>query len=204
MDIALETISFLFPLVLVWELNMSFKMKFQVVLAFIFRLPMVVLSLYHLRSMAHYLGSDQPRLAVTDNVVLLQFMLAWSVISATIPNLRGFLKSFTTRFGMPAAPSKQESRDAYPLVTIGGTSTAANVRTRKRVSRPVHFMSDDFESDDEPTFRPDIACNTTTIVHEDGGSETTAEDQHDINVNGSQEVIIKKEVQWGVHFDSIA
>lgn len=204
MDIALEIISFLVLLVLVWEINMSFKMKLQVVLAFIFRLPMVVLSFYHLRSMAHYLGSNQPRLAVTDNVVLLQLMLAWSVISATIPNLRSFLQSFNTRCGMPAAPSNQESRNVYPLVTIGGTSTAAKGQTRKRASRPVRSMSDDFESNDEPTFRPDVACNTTTIVHEDDGSEITAEDQHYIGVNGSQELIIKKEMQWGVQFDSPA
>lgn len=184
---------------------MSFKMKLQVVMAFIFRLPMAVFSIFHLRSMAHYLGSDQPQLAVTDSVVILQLMLAWSVISATIPNLQGCLKSFNTRLGMPAAPSKQESREGYPLVTIGGMSTTGTDRkARKRAPRLACSTSDNFESSDEPTFRPDNTCNITTIVHEDGGSETTADHQHCISRNGSQELIIKKEVRWGVQFDAAA
>lgn len=205
-DMSLEIVSFLIPLVLLKELNMACKLKFQVVMAFVFRLPMAALAFFHLRSVVHLtVESDQPRLAATESVALLQVTLTWSVMSATIPNLRGFVSSFTTRFGMmpqPAVLAFQASQNSFPLMTIGGTHMPGTGQARHRASRAIRLESDVLDSDDdEPTFRPDIARNTTTI-HANAGSETTAEHEHYANENESQERIIRKQVQWEVHHES--
>ncbi|CAN8105078.1 unnamed protein product [Discula destructiva] len=158
---------------------------------------MIALSVLHLQSLNGLAQSKEPQLAVTTNLLYLQVMLAWSLVSATIPNMRSFMKSFDTRFGMPAATEAQRLTNEFPLVTIGGTLSTKGP-TRKRVSRSTQMTPERYSGDDEqasrPTFRPDTARDIATITHADAESETMVESGHYIGGNGSQEMIIKKEV----------
>lgn len=191
-DVGTDLIGFLTPLVSVWDLNMKVKYKAQVILAFSFRLPMIALSILHLKSLSTVSQANDPQSSVTHSLLYLQAMLAWSLISATIPNMRGFIKSFGTSFGMPAAPGSSVYRNEYPLVTLTGISAASRTITRK-ASRNEPFGLGGTDSDDDLTPRPDITSNGTTSNRADAESNFTAEEEHCGNDNGSQESIIAKE-----------
>lgn len=174
---------------------MKAKFKAEVMLAFTFRLPMVPLSILHLQSLDNFQQSHDPRLDVTENLLYTQAMLVWSLISATIPSLRGFVKSFNTSFGMPMAYENQGPRDMYPLVTIGQASTSDGT-TRKRESRSMRSALGGFENDDEElTFQLDVARKNTISLHASTRRQTAATEEHYIMRNESQELIITKEVR---------
>lgn len=201
-DVGSDLLGFLSPLVFVWNLNMKVSLKAEVILAFSFRLPMIALSVLHLRSFASLRQSDDLQSSITTNLLYLQGMLAWSLVSATIPNLSGLMRSFDTSFGMPAAPGNSNQRDAYPLVTMGGTSNGSRrVRERQSGSEEPH-CGDGMDSDNEPSSRPGTNHNTTTSLHADSASHTTGEDHQYTNENGSQELIIAKDIPSDLRYTS--
>lgn len=169
---------------------MKVKLKFQVILAFSFRLPMIALSVLHLRSLVTSTQADDTQSSVTASLLYLQAMLAWSLISATIPNMRGFMKSFGTRFGMPAAPKSSDYRHGYPMVTLTGTSRT----TGRRMSTNERSGPGQAGGDDELTSRSDQIRNNGISLCADNESQLTTEDQRCGNDNGSQESIIVKEL----------
>lgn len=174
---------------------MKVKFKAQVILAFSFRLPMIALSVLHLKRLVTSTQADNPQSSATASLLYLQAMLAWSLISATIPNMRGFIKSFGARFGMPAAPGNSGHRDGYPLVSLAGNPTASRT-TGRRMSRSEHLGLGEAGGDHELTPRSDHIrdCNTMSRGA-DAESQVTAEEEQCGNDNGSQESIIAKEIQ---------
>jgi len=206
-DVATDLINFFAAFALVWGIQMRMKLKIEVILAFSCRLPMVALSILHLQSYPSFQQPDDPRLDISASLLYLQIMLIWSLLSATIPHMRAFIKSFDTALGMPAAPGNLESSSGYALATIGGTTPGS--QTRKRDSRCSQAKFDKIESDDEgqgsqPSFRPDIGRTTTTVSLGDIGGSKRSEDMENCSENGSQELIINKKVQWVVRFDGPA
>ncbi|KAL7758360.1 hypothetical protein ACKLNR_012887 [Fusarium oxysporum f. sp. zingiberi] len=97
MDILTEILTWLLVLQLSWSVNISYIRKCQVVMAFSFRIPLIALSAVHLAYTATYPASLEPQFAVTKALLCQQIMVAWSLISATVPNLKNFLKSCTPR-----------------------------------------------------------------------------------------------------------
>lgn len=168
---------------------MKFKLKATLVLTFSFRLPMIALSILHLESFSSLRHSNGTQFSVTTNLLYLQIMLAWSLVSATIPNLKGFVKSFDTSFGMPAAPGTTGQSNAYPMINMSGKTTGSRQRGPRSSMRD-RSQPDGLESDEEP-FRPDTAPFHTNTVNDKTGDE----DRY-IPGNGSQEPIITKDVYY--------
>jgi hypothetical protein len=170
---------------------MPFRKKAQVVIAFSFRLPVVVFSALHLINLERYPTSTEPLYAVTDTVVWQEIMLFLSLLSATIPNLKAFMRSFSLDFGLGLTfgTSQQKSSD-YPLqnLTIGSAQT-----------RGWRKQKDALETRDSvglsSGLRPDPHANTSTVVH-------TAADGASIESHGSQDLIIRKVVDWHVHSEA--
>ncbi|KAF6530300.1 hypothetical protein HZS61_001612 [Fusarium oxysporum f. sp. conglutinans] len=94
-DILTEILTWLLVLHLSWSVNISFARKCQVVTAFSFRIPLIAISSVHLAYSQTYPSSLEPQFAVTNTLICQQVMIAWSLISATTPNLKNFLKSFS-------------------------------------------------------------------------------------------------------------
>lgn len=173
---------------------MKVKYKAQVILAFSFRLPMIVLSILHLKSLSTLAQANKSQSPVTDSLLYLQAMLAWSLISATIPNMRGFIKSFGTSFGMPAATGSSGYRNVYPMVTLTGNSAASRT-VRRKAAQNERFGPGGTDSDDDLTPQPAITPNNTISIPADAESmDVTTEEGHCGNDNGSQECIIAKEI----------
>lgn len=120
-DILTEVAAWLLVVRITSTVNMSFKRKLQVVLAFSFRLPLVVLSGLHLAYFSSYPSAEEPQYAITDSLLIQQVTIVWSIISATIPNIKNFLKSFSLGMGFPVAfdITGYGSSNAYPLQALG-------------------------------------------------------------------------------------
>ncbi|KAG9249698.1 uncharacterized protein F5Z01DRAFT_678480 [Emericellopsis atlantica] len=100
-DIATEVMSWFLVVLLSSTVAMSFKRNCQVVLAFSFRLPLIILSAIHYVHVTRYPPSAEPQFAATNSILSLQVMVLWSFISATLPNLKNFMKPFSIGMGLP-------------------------------------------------------------------------------------------------------
>lgn len=90
------------PFLLCWDLHMSTILKFQVLAVFAFRLPLVALSGLFLKRWTYSLVAPNPGVRRTSALVFQQCELCWSLIAATIPCLKSFLRSFDTGSGVKA------------------------------------------------------------------------------------------------------
>lgn len=111
---------------------MSIAWKAQVTLAFGFRIFVIPVSILHLAYLQSYPTSDEPQFVITRGLILQQVMLALSLISATIPNLKAFMKSFYWGLGFADLErgTISASFDMYELQTIGRRSTREQVTKR--------------------------------------------------------------------------
>ncbi|KAK7427305.1 hypothetical protein QQZ08_006242 [Neonectria magnoliae] len=119
-DIFTEILTWLLVVQLSWTVSMPFNRKYQVVVAFSFRIPLIALSAVHLVYFGKYPVSVEPQFAVTNSLLLQQAMIVWSIISATVPNLKSFLKSFSIGMGfpLPFGLSMYASSNAYALQSL--------------------------------------------------------------------------------------
>lgn len=182
-EIAISTL----PAILLWRVNMGVGAKTQVIFAFAFRLPLVALSALHLSYMAHLAASDEPLLAVVSPLVVQQAMLTWSLVSATIPNMKRFMKSFDMDFGMgvPRSDGIQISTDSpAPCAAARPPSSSYPLQTRKNQRDSSRLA-----------LRPDSVQYKASAEAQDVG---LADEGSSLSKTGSQEMIIRKDVQWKV------
>ncbi|ROW11607.1 hypothetical protein VMCG_01330 [Cytospora schulzeri] len=183
LDVSTEILGCLLPVVLVWSLNMVTKSKFHVFLAFSFRLPLVVFSLLHLKYTKQYTQSAEPLFAVTNPLLCQQAMLTWSLLSATIPNIKSFMRVFNFSMGMGAMDEQHLSNQTPEPILLRsyGARTTLNEHAGSSYGN-------------ESALRPDVPHmhNKRNTTYSNGG---TTDDEHSLRRNDSQEMIIKKEVQ---------
>lgn len=175
-------------MIILLRLNMPIGSKLQVILAFSFRLPLMVLSGVHLLYSQHYLGSTEPQFTVTNEAMLQQALLIWSLVSATIPSMRPFIKSLGMNMGFgtnpPGSHRTLAATNTFALQTIGSMPTT---RVRRHSGYPLfHQFTPGWEGDES---------HTETVVT--GGSRMHARSGDGIfgSLNGSEEMIIRKSVQ---------
>lgn len=196
-----EIIAWICLIVLIYPLQMSLQVKIQVVTAFSFRIPMIGLSGLHLYTIWVSSSSSEPQFAVTNTILAQQALLIWSLLSATIPNLGGFMRSFATGFGIMTQLDRnnQHQGQSYALQTIGGSSTAIKASQNQSEVRRTH-RDQAVPNSQAQLFRPDLGISET-IVLSDGGSGHT-ERGIGADEDDSQELIIKKRVEWEVRHES--
>jgi hypothetical protein len=194
-DIVTDVLIALLPVMMTWSLNMPLKQKVYVFIAFSFRLPLIATAALHLYYFKEYPGSAEPQFAVTDSLLLQQVMITWSLISSTIPNMKGFMKSLDTSMSFPKGwgdthAGSSSTSNSYALQSMTSTSGANNNR----------FPQDSSKSN--LVLRPDLIEHSTTIYHTGRKRVDSTQDGYD-GRNGSQELIIQKEVKWDVHHESL-
>ncbi|RKL30781.1 hypothetical protein BFJ72_g11346 [Fusarium proliferatum] len=189
-DILTEILTWLLVLHLSWSVNISFARKCQVVTAFSFRIPLIAISSVHLAYSQTYPTSLEPQFAVTNTLICQQVMIAWSLISATMPNLKNFLKSFSIGMGFPVAFdfTMSGSSKAYALQSL------RNNRSTNAASATATAHS--------ANWRPDQVSNQTTAAHRSIRSNSRdVSEEGSSSRAGSQELIINKEVAWNVTYE---
>lgn len=149
------------------------------------------LSIIHLHYIAEFTKSTNPGIALVPAVVILQVQLCWSLISATIPNLKSFVKSFSSGFGIQLDPSVTQAygsgrygrSNGYEMGSVNGQGTSK--------SRSANRSYNDIE-EQHPLPQQIVA----------GNKAGTSRDHESIDSGGSQDHIIRKDVQWKIHYES--
>jgi hypothetical protein len=166
-------------------------------MAFSFRLPLVALSAVHLAYCRTFPAASEPQFAVTNALIWQQIMIAWSLISATVPNLKNFLKSFSIGMGFPLAfdLTMSGNTDVYALQSLGRsrsiTTSAAEIAVKYTTRRVSRGQSSSWDTD--------RVLNQKTRVYDRGDMDMLREGQS--SRAGSQEMIIKKEVAWDITYE---
>ncbi|EXA31248.1 hypothetical protein FOVG_17426 [Fusarium oxysporum f. sp. pisi HDV247] len=202
MDILTEILTWLLVLQLSWSVNISYIRKCQVVMAFSFRIPLIALSAVHLAYSATNPASTEPQFAVTKSLLCQQIMIAWSLISATVPNLKNFLKSFSIGMGFPVSfdLSMSGSSNVYALQSL--RNNRAGVTSSAAVATAVKSTSDSAARSQPHSWRPDQVSSQTTAARDSGSNSRDDISEEGRNSRaGSQEVIINKAVTWKVTYE---
>lgn len=238
-DVLTELCICALPIVLVWPSQLARPLKFQVFLAFVFRLPLVGLSALHLALFKGYSVStsslppsttasssgEQPQLAVARGLLLQQVMLAYSLVSATVPNLKSFMRSFSVGLGVSigfiprAAGSPLDDlesstgQDAYYLTQTQSRRPGMHRRSTGNPSqrrRSIYLGDESEEYKLRTIFRPDHVTHRVTVKGsltddelESAAPTASGEDERPVSRSGSQDMIIKKEVVWNVYHEQL-
>lgn len=150
------------------------------------------LSIVHLKYVSDYTISSNPGIALVPVLVLQQVQLCWSLISATIPNLKSFVKSFSSGFGIQLDPSLTQ---AYGSGRLGrGTGYELGSLGPKGVSKS-RSGNQSYNDIERPTALPQQ-------MQDNMKSHPNARDQESITSAGSQDHIIRKDVQWKIHYET--
>ncbi|KAF2668449.1 hypothetical protein BT63DRAFT_479856 [Microthyrium microscopicum] len=188
-------------LTLVWQLQMKAELKFRVILAFLFRLllvPIIVLHAYYIQMAL--LGHEDLPLALTPVLVCTQIELGYSLISATIPNLKSFLMSFDTAFmmdapgqkieafSMPASPTTETARQSQLSATLTNSPTITERTYQKKPQYPIKL-------------RPDMIDRRTSIQHFDDWSLDVEEGSENESIG--KDGRIRRDFQWSVEGSDI-
>ncbi|KAK8059153.1 hypothetical protein PG996_009083 [Apiospora saccharicola] len=201
-------------------LHMTKGVRFHVSLAFSFRLfvvPLAALQLSYFKK--EVAESADAQFDIANSLLFQQVALIVSLISATIPNLRTFMKSINSGFSLP--PLAIEETRGFALRTFGGStmihgrSSGSNGRhntsgnhTTMNKSFATSSGSRDRDRDnqaaaeEELSLRPDGVHHEARISHVRHTSDAASEQHSSINRSGSQERIITKRMEWDVRHDA--
>ncbi|KAK4072941.1 uncharacterized protein Triagg1_5618 [Trichoderma aggressivum f. europaeum] len=200
-DILTEILTWLLIVWVSWSVNMSASRKGQVTLAFSFRLPLIAFSAIHLAYFSQYPTSLEPQFAVTNSLLLQQTMIVWSLITATVPNMKNFLKSFSIGLGFPLAydSSMYGPSNAYPLQSLENSRSKATSAAGASTSVWIHNHSDSEARGRPHNWRPDQVPNqNAAMAHHFGGVSRENLSDEERSRTGSRDMIIIKEVAWNV------
>ncbi|KAF2435934.1 hypothetical protein EJ08DRAFT_295621 [Tothia fuscella] len=177
---------------LVWRLQMRFDVKLRVILAFVFRLPIIPAAIIHIL-LIHDIPADNLARTIIPALACEQVELGYSLLSATIPNLKSFIMSFDTAMMMDVS---------YKLNSMARSSTAGQRSDRNGSSSSKPPRLSDIEARDDFISRLRPASEgiryTSEIQHSDNweisNDDLSITDQERV----SQDRAIRCDRQWKV------
>lgn len=197
-DIFTEILLMVLPIFFISPIQMKRYIKFQVVIAFGFRLPVMGFAAAHLHYVSKYAHSSNVSKAIIPALVFQQFELFWSLLAATIPTLKAFMRSFNSGFGMEidldGYSSTLGSRGYYPgsvpLQSLQNATTqhgvvTASVGTNRSRSRKATQSGSRSASHSRLRVKEQVRVTAS------------------INSDDSQELIIQREVEWSVRSEEL-
>jgi hypothetical protein len=191
-NIFIELLLMLLPMLFIWPIQMKRYIKLQVVIAFGFRAPVIAFSAAHLHYVSSYANSSNISRAIIPALLYQQFELFWSLLAATIPTLKAFMRSFNSGFGMEidldgygsAYGSGGYYNGSFPLQSLSRNRVGASASGTAK-SKPRNGIEDEISAVSNPEIR-NKARATASVMSD-----------------GSQELIIQREVQWSVYTEDI-
>ncbi|KAF1812931.1 hypothetical protein P152DRAFT_507237 [Eremomyces bilateralis CBS 781.70] len=189
-DIAIEIILLVLPTWLILPLQMSWERRFQVIFAFWLRIPVIAFTALKLYFFLPTVSSPVPSFTISSAIVWTQFLLCWSLMAASIPNLKTFMRSFNSGFGLEIAGLTYGygSRN-YEMNSL---HTGSGHKSREQTLNRSHADST------ADRLRTD-ALQTTTSIYGKGAS--TEGEESSVTSGNSQEMIIRRDVQWTVSYN---
>ena len=153
-----------------------------------------MISILHVHYVNEYTSAVNPGLALVPVAVCQQCQLCWSLISATIPNLKAFVKSFNSGFGGITAEAFSNAYGTTPSRKSHKVSAGyemGSVNKQSAVSSRNQHTANDEETQPLPEHAEDAAV---PVPQRDG--------RVSIDSTGSRDRTIRKEVQWKISYES--
>ncbi|KAF2728389.1 hypothetical protein EJ04DRAFT_99675 [Polyplosphaeria fusca] len=193
-DVFIELLLILLPVFFIWPIQMKGYIKLQVVVAFGFRAPIIGFAIAHLHYVSDYANSSNTSKVIISALVYQHFELFWSLLAATVPTLKAFMRSFNSGFGMEidldGYGTGYGSGGTYPLESLrNATSQNGTVVSKPGVRERGREANN--------TGTAGTASEGASI--RDGQTTTTSSG---MERDGSQELIIQKETTWTIHHDA--
>ncbi|OAL53498.1 hypothetical protein IQ07DRAFT_628764 [Pyrenochaeta sp. DS3sAY3a] len=218
-DIFIEVLLVLLPVAFIWPIQLKRYIKLQVAVAFGFRLPVIAFAAVHLHFVSKYSSSTNVSRTIIPALIYQQYELSWSLLSATIPTLKSFMRSFNSGFGMEIdmdAHSGYKSgtfhNGAYPLGSMQ-RSTARVITTTSIPDNREYHEGVKRRGSPHVQNRPARSVRSARTVGVSGPKDPEitsfpAEPREgrsgSITSDGSQDMIIKREVAWSVSYEESA
>ncbi|KAH7077530.1 hypothetical protein BKA63DRAFT_601625 [Paraphoma chrysanthemicola] len=212
-DMLTELLLVILPVVFIWPIQMKRYIKLQVAVAFGFRIPVIGFAALHLHYVSAYATSTDVSKAIIPALVCQQYELFWSLLSATIPTLKSFMRSFNSGFGMEidldmpyyGYGSKAREDGTYPLAVMrNATSRNGNIVAKDggRSQQSGNGISISQSTSGRSMKRGDFVemrdIGADTSVHMSGAP---GDRDSSIASGNSQEMIIRRGVEYSVTYE---
>jgi len=144
-DLIQEVIITAVPIWICLSIKLSSQHRFMVILGFGFRLTLVPFCVLYTRSLISFLHSGQDNIGVISNLIWQQVLISYSLILATTPCLRIFIRRFRTGGIRAMAEQTNQRRSLYDekensqrpiLARIKSNNRLSNELLSRKISRP--------------------------------------------------------------------
>jgi hypothetical protein len=214
-DMLTELLLVLLPVIFIWPIQMKRYIKLQVAVAFGFRLPVIGFAALHLHYVSAYARSDNVSKAIIPALVCQQYELFWSLLSATIPTLKSFMRSFNSGFGMEidldspySYGSKVRDDGTYPLAVMQNATAKNGNIVAKGSGRSQHGNASQHGISTSQSISGRSAKGAELVSVGDIGPDAGAhmdgsnvDRDSSIASGNSQEMIIRRGVEWSVTYE---
>jgi hypothetical protein len=146
----------------------------------------VALSIMHAVYMGRISSAEHAELACVPTLALAECEHCWSLISATIPNLRAFMKTFNTGFGL---------NDLKMDIWATGAD-ASGSRSRRDGDADIHLQRLQSRREPDDSFRPEGHAYKVEVMRGQSPDERGS-----LGSGHSQEMIIHKTVNQEVTYE---
>lgn len=179
------------PLYLNGGLNLSLRLKIKLSFAFILRIPLIILSTIYLLQIRNLADSDEPQLDAITSLILQQLMITSSLISATIPNIATFVKSFSMALGAAVfRPNRPDHPQSFPLQSLRASTQRSKMDPSRNDNQQRSESRDRLWSDQ--SFRTTIFAGRSR----DGDEPLPTENRGILPA-------ITREVRWVIEYESV-
>jgi len=209
-----DIILVMLPAYLVWQLQMNIRLKIQVLSAFAFRLPLLAFSILSLRYFISSLDSKNLGVDRTPAIAFQQSQLCFSLICATVPSLKAFIRSFDTGSGQKVGfttgygssgqyPRGYGGGNSYRMQSLsgnGGAGGGSQLQSLNGENGDLKVNSKPFENGKAGHHVRGRAKSTVKVEVSSGKKDEDAS----ITSHGSQEMIIRRDVKWEVKRENVS
>lgn len=198
-DILTEVLLVTLPMLFVWPIQMKRYIKIQVAIAFGFRVPLIAIAAVHLHYVAAYSNGANTPQAIIPALVLQQCELLWSLLSATIPTLKAFMRTFNSGFGMEIDLDSPYGHRYGPPDSKTYILGSAQHPAGREVTVPAAIELENQESLSSQDQKLAKVCTLNDEATD--SSASCARPQSSLTTHSSQDMIIKREVAWRVSYE---
>ncbi|KAK4990804.1 hypothetical protein LTR66_006706 [Elasticomyces elasticus] len=191
LDVTTEFAIVLVPSYLVMKTQIRRKPKLLAVAAFGMRLPSVIFSVVHVTKLQSSLSETDAGLAVVSPLAWLQIEIAWSLIAASIPSFKAFMKPFDN----VSATNPDRSANLSHSQSRSDGLFMGPVKPTKKTDSKAGFA--------EPQvleLRPDNVESQSAVHH---CSRRPSLNMNSVGSSALQEHIIRREVDWEVRYEAV-
>lgn len=216
-DVLIEIVIMAIPILMMIPVQVAVSKKLVIIFAFLFRLAVVASSIARLCFLLPYMPSADYTFRVVNADIVTQLVLCMSITTACIPCLKPFLDAFDSgqmavnfKHGRPGTHSGGNSYPMHDLAYANNLASGygAKAGVRSQIEANPHHHDDDEERDSIERAKYGVGRHNGLGMHGNNhdnmnGQNERAESASVASDSKSDQMIIKKDVQWTVSYEDI-